>query len=71
MSFTYEYNGHHNKTFSSSAVMKPDDLLKHNSFLGTVMRYSASAFETGVLSLRDNPALSVFGVGVMVLRTST
>ena len=55
MAFTY--NGHHNKTFSSSTIMKQTrcSLLKNNSFLGEVMICSTSA--TGVLSLQERPSL--------------
>lgn len=35
------------------------------------MRYSASIVETGALSPREDPVLSVFEVGVGALRTST
>ena len=50
---TFTDSGHHNKTFSLSAVMKQTrwSSLRNNSFLGKGMRCSTSAFEIGVASL--------------------
>lgn len=68
----FTYHGHHNKSFSSSNVMKQTrcSLPKNNSVLGEVMRYCTSASKTGVLSLQGRLSLvCVLRVGVWVLRT--
>lgn len=55
----FTYHGHHNKSFSSSTVMKQTrcSWLKNSSGLGEEMRCSTSASKTGVLSFQGRPSL--------------